>query len=199
MKDLNPIVEVKPEFRASVQHGATQLFQTYEKDMNGRHHAVIRLSNVNGKTKTEHVRQLLEQGEYGSTPRAAGSRSDLVSEPYPAEPYPADQGEDAEAGGAGAEETTTYEQGEEDMSGPRPMQGEPGDCPYPLPSVEGDDNGKSYKTSTSDGGDLEEYDEDASLGMGHEHPAEKVKVRDLISPVCHASQRRDHTNMQCVR
>ena len=179
VKDLNPIIGVKPEFRASVQHGATQLFQTYETDMNGRHHAVIRISNVNGKTRTEHVRQLLAQGEFGSTP-----------------------GEAEEAGS----DDSTYEQGEESMDGPRPMQGEPEDCPYPLPTVEGDDNGKSHKTSTSNGGELEEYDEEASLGMGHEHPEEKVKVRDLqlVRPArsdfpCYASLWRDHTNTQCLR
>ena len=34
--------------------------------MNGRHHAVVKISTeANSKIKTEHVRQLLQQGENG--------------------------------------------------------------------------------------------------------------------------------------
>jgi hypothetical protein len=37
-----------------------------EQDMNGRHHAVVKISTeANSKIKTEHVRQLLQQGENG--------------------------------------------------------------------------------------------------------------------------------------
>ena len=175
VKDLNPIIAVKPEYRASVQHGATQLFQMYEADMNGHHHAVFKISKVNSKTKTEHVRQLLAQGEDGLTPREKEKK--LVEKQLQSA-----AGIDYEDEGDGADEgKTTYEQ--EDRSGGAPhMQGEPDNCPYPLPSVEGNDSGKSHKTSTSNGDELEEYDEDASLGMGQEHaPADKVKVAELLS------------------
>ena len=146
----------------------------YETDMNGRHHAVIKISNVNSKTKTEHMRQLLEQGGNGMTPRAM-ERERVVKQLKTAAGGSYEDEDDE------GNEDSTYEQGERSEDGPTPMQAEPEDCPYPLPSVEGEDNGKSHKTSTSSGDELEEYDEDASLGIGHEHPAEKVKVGELCS------------------
>ena len=73
---------------------------------------------------------------------------------------------------------------------------EPYSCPYPVVKMEETNNGKSHRTSTSDGDEIDEYDEDVEIGLGSEVP-ETVQVhaperRDwsgLLSPSCCTSAR----------
>jgi hypothetical protein len=44
--------------------------------------------------------------------------------------------------------------------------------------MEETDNGKSHRTSTSDGDEIDEYDEDAEMGLGSTVP-ETVQVHTL--------------------
>jgi len=55
---------------------------------------------------------------------------------------------------------------------------EPDSCPYPVVNMEETDNGKSHRTSTSDGDEIDEYDEDAEMGLGSTVP-ETVQVHTL--------------------